>query len=152
MIPTNIYGKHDNFSLQNGHVLPCLIHKCYLAKKNNTDLVVLGSGQPLRQFIYSKDLARLMIWAVFNYNESAPVILSASREVSIADAAHAVAKAFHFTGNIVFDTSKSDGQYKKTVSNGKLMSYLPNFEFTSFSQALQETVQWFIENVDFARK
>ncbi len=152
VIPTNVFGKHDNFSLTGGHVIPCLIHKCYLAKKNNTDLVVLGSGRPLRQFIYSSDLARLMIWAIRDYSESAPIILSGSEEVSIADASLAVAEAFSFTGKIMFDTSKSDGQYQKTASNKKLMSYLPHFEFTPLSEALAETVQWFTANVDVARK
>ena len=152
VIPTNVYGKHDNFSLTGGHVVPCLIHKCYLAKKTNTDLVVLGSGRPLRQFIYSIDLAKLMIWAVLEYTECAPIILSGSEEVSIADVSLAVAKAFNFQGNIVFDSSQSDGQYKKTVSNKKLMSYLPDFKFTPLSEALAETVQWFMANVDKARK
>ena len=133
-------------------MVPCLIHKCYLAKKNNTDLVVLGSGRPLRQFIYSKDLARLMIWAIRDYVESAPIILSGSEEVSIADVSLAVAEAFNFKGNIVFDTSKSDGQYKKTASNKKLMSYLPNFRFTPLSEALAETIQWFTAHVDAVRK
>ena len=64
VIPTNIYGKHDNFSIQDGHVIPGLIHKCYLAKKNGSDFTVWGTGKPQRQFIYSLDLAKLMIWVM----------------------------------------------------------------------------------------
>ena len=152
MIPTNVFGTHDNFSLEQGHVIPCLIHKCYLAQKNKTDFVVFGSGKPLRQFVYSKDLARLMIWAIRDYPEVTPVILSDLAEVSIADVAHAIAGAFGFEGQLVFDTSKQDGQIRKTVSNAKLRSYLPAFTFTPFAEALAETVQWFIENYDEARK
>ena len=124
-------SSHKRIRLTDGHVVFCLIRKCYLAKTNNTDLVVLGSGRPLRQFIYNKDLARLIFWAIRDYAGSAPVILSGSEEVSIADVSLAVAEAFSFTGNIIFDTSKSDGQYKKTASNKKLMSYLPHFKLAS---------------------
>eukprot|EP00494_Astrolonche_serrata_P028747 UN29014 len=85
VIPTNIYGQNDNFSIKDGHVIPALIHKCYLAKKNNTDFTAFGSGKPLRQFIYSEDLARLVIWVVENYTEIDPIILSVDEkdEVSI---------------------------------------------------------------------
>lgn len=152
VIPTNVFGKHDNFSLQQGHVIPSLIHKCSLARKHKTDFVVSGSGKPLRQFVYSKDLARLMIWALRDYSEVTPVILSDVAEISIAEVAHAIADGFHFDGQLVFDTSKQDGQNRKVVSNAKLRSYLPVFRFTPFPEALAETVQWFIENHDEARK
>ena len=69
-IPTNIYGPHDNFNLDDSHVVPALIHKCYLAKKDGTDFVVWGSGKPLREFIYSEDVARLAKWALTeNHNQ-----------------------------------------------------------------------------------
>lgn len=152
VIPTNVYGKHDNFSLSSGHVIPSLIHKCYLAGKSNTDFVVLGSGRPVRQFIYSKDLAKLMVWAVKNYSEPDPIILSASHELSIGEVAQAVAIALGFTGKLVFDTSQADGQFKKTVSNQKLERYLPNFEFTDIACGLAVTVRWFVENFQEARK
>ena len=93
IIPTNIYGPHDNFSIEDGHVIPGLIHKCYLAKKNKTDLVIWGSGKPLRQFIYSEDLARLTVWVMRNYHSPDPIILSVGEkeEVSIADVAMMIA-------------------------------------------------------------
>ena len=152
VIPTNVYGKHDSFSLQNGHVIPSLIHKCYIANKTDQDFVVLGSGRPLRQFIFSKDLAKLLIWALREYPEPTPIILSNMEEISIAAVAKAIADAFHFTDKIRFDASQSDGQHQKTVSNQKLLSYLPKFAFTPVCDALQETVQWFVENVNQARK
>ena len=64
VIPTNIFGPNDNYSIQSGHVLPGLTHKCYLAKKNGTDFTVWGSGTPLRQFILSTDLAALTVWVM----------------------------------------------------------------------------------------
>lgn len=93
IIPTNIYGPHDNYSIDEGHVIPGLIHKCHNAKHNNTDLTIWGTGAPLRQFIYSHDLAKLVIWVMKSYHSPEPIILSVDEEdeVSIADVAHYVA-------------------------------------------------------------
>ncbi|VDO68540.1 unnamed protein product, partial [Onchocerca flexuosa] len=67
VIPCNVFGPHDNYNLRNGHVIPVLIHKTYIAKRDGTPLEVFGSGTPLRQFIYSLDLARLFVWAIRSY-------------------------------------------------------------------------------------
>uniref|UniRef100_A0AC35THH5 GDP-L-fucose synthase n=1 Tax=Rhabditophanes sp. KR3021 TaxID=114890 RepID=A0AC35THH5_9BILA len=154
VIPCNVFGEHDNYNLENGHVIPAIIHKVYLAKKNNTSLTVFGSGKPLRQFIYSKDLARLFIWVLKNYHEIDPIILSVDEkdEVSIQDAVDSVVKAIDFKGPVVHDTSKADGQYKKTASNNKLRTYIPDFKFTPFDVAIRESVKWFVENYETARK
>jgi len=154
IIPTNIYGPHDNFSIQDGHVIPGLIHKCYLAKHDNTDLTIWGSGRPLRQFIFSKDLARLTVWVMRNYHDADPIILSVGEEdeVSIADVAHMVARGMDFKGKVVFDTTKSDGQYKKTASNKKLMSLYPDFKFTPIEEGIREACQWFEANYEHTRK
>jgi len=154
VIPTNIYGKYDNFNVQDGHVIPGLIHKCYLAKKNGTDFTIWGTGSPLRQFIYNVDLARLMIWTLREYNSIEPLILSVdeSAEISIKDVAHLVAKGMGFEGNVVMDTTKSDGQYKKTASNDKLRKLLPDFKFTSMEEGIAEACKWFSENYETARK
>ena len=69
MIPTNLYGKNDNFSIENGHVIPGIIHKCYLesiSKKNNKYINVWGTGKPLRQFLYANDLARVILHSINN--------------------------------------------------------------------------------------
>lgn len=154
IIPTNIFGPHDNFSIDDGHVIPGLIHKTYLAKRDNTDLVIWGSGKPLRQFIYSIDLARLTVWVMRSYHSPEPIILSVGEEdeVSIADVARYVAEGMNFTGNIVFDTSKSDGQFKKTACNKKLMSLYPDFKFTPIQQGIKEACVWFSANYEAARK
>ncbi|UYV77185.1 TSTA3 [Cordylochernes scorpioides] len=211
VIPTNVYGPHDNFNLEEGHVLPGLIHKTYMAKggypggkvhktymakggypggkvhktymakggypggkvhktymakddclhkfalvwpETGSPLVVWGSGTPLRQFIYSLDLARLIVWALREYQEIDPIILSVGEadEVSIKEAALTVAEAFSYTGEVIFDTSKSDGQHKKTANNAKLCRLRPDFKFTPFHEAVKETVQWFQDNYQTSRK
>lgn len=152
VVPTNVYGPFDNFNIESGHVLPALIHKCYLAKKNKADLVVWGSGNPLREFIYSKDLANLTEWVLNNYDEEEPIILSSSQEISIKDIVEIIVSAFEFKGKVVWDSSKPDGQYRKPSSNKKIMSYLPDFKFTPIEDGIKETVNWFIDNYEKARK
>ena len=152
VIPTNIYGPNDNFSLEHGHVMPMLIHKLYTAQKNNTDFIVWGSGKPLREFIFSKDVARLSEWAVDNYNESEPIIFSPSEEISIIDLVDLLVKEFNFRGKVIFDNTKPDGQYRKPSDNSKLRSYLPDFKFTTIEDGIKETINWFIENYEKTRK
>jgi GDP-L-fucose synthase len=152
VVPTNIYGPNDNFSLTNGHVVPMLMHKIYLAQRNNEDLVVWGSGKPLREFIYSKDIAELSEWAVENYNEPEPIIFSNSEEISISDLVDLLVKEFNFKGKVKFDSTKPDGQFRKPSDNSKLKSYLPEFQFTPIEIGIKETVKWFIENYENVRK
>ncbi|GLE02204.1 hypothetical protein PINS_up011042 [Pythium insidiosum] len=130
VIPTNIYGPYDNFNLASSHVIPGLIHKCFLAKKQGTDFVVWGSGAPLRQFIFSRDLAKLLLWVLDEYESIEPIILSVDEEdeVSIKDVALTIADVMQFDGKVVFDDSKADGQLKKTASNAKLRRLLPAFQ------------------------
>lgn len=154
VIPTNIYGPHDNFSIEDGHVIPGLIHKCYLAQKEGRDFVIWGSGRPLRQFIHSSDLAALTVWTLRKYDSIEPIILSVGEEdeVSIGDVAKLVAEAMGFTGNVVMDATKADGQYKKTASNAKLRSLLPEYRFKPIAEGIRETVAWFKEHYEEARK
>jgi len=154
VVPTNVFGPHDNFNIEQGHVLPGLIHKIYNAKNKGSEFKVWGTGSPRRQFIYSYDLARLMMWVLRSYEETEPIILSVgeNEEISIKEAAECIMEAMKYDEPLQFDTSKSDGQYKKTADNSKLMSYLPDFQFTPFKQAVQETCNWFVENYHVARK
>lgn len=115
IIPTNIYGENDNYDLINAHVIPALIHKCYLSKKNNEPFIVKGSGKPLRQFIYSRDIAKLILWIIYSNNSFDNIILSVSEkdEISIKDIALKIAKEFNYEDSIEFDCSFSNGQFKK---------------------------------------
>lgn len=154
VIPTNIYGPHDNYNLEDSHVIPGLIHKCHIAISNHADFVIMGSGKPLRQFIYSVDLAKLLVWTLDNYEELDPIILSVGEEdeVSIGDVATWIAESMDFKGKLVFDTSKADGQYKKTASNKKLMKLYPDLTFTPIREGIKKSCQWFLENHSHARK
>lgn len=151
-IPTNIYGESDFWNLEDGHVVPSLIHKCYLAKKNNKDLVVWGSGRPLREFVYSKDIAKFILWVMQEYNEEIPIILSNSKEKSIKELIEIIVKKMDFKGKVIFDTTKPEGQFRKPSDNSKLKRYLPNFKFTPLEVGIKNTVEWFIKNYPNVRK
>lgn len=153
IVPTNIYGPFDNFNLNDSHVIPGLIHNCYLAKKNNTTFVVKGSGKPLRQFIYSLDLAKLILFILEKYNSLDSIILSPVEEYSIETIAKVIANKFNYN-NIVFDDTFSDGQYRKTANNSKLMTLLENcnFEFTPLIKGINTTIEWFVDNYQTLRK
>eukprot|EP01065_Artemidia_motanka_P051400 TRINITY_DN9066_c0_g1_i1.p1 TRINITY_DN9066_c0_g1~~TRINITY_DN9066_c0_g1_i1.p1 ORF type:complete len:322 (+),score=129.29 TRINITY_DN9066_c0_g1_i1:73-1038(+) len=154
VIPTNIYGPHDNYSLENGHVVPALIHKCYLAKQKGEPFPVFGSGKPLRQFIFSEDLARLMVWVAREYDEIDPIILSGGveEEIPIREVVEHIVKAMDYKGEVAWDVSKADGQMKKTANNAKLRKYLPDFKFTPFAEGVKQSCDWFCENFEKVRK
>uniref|UniRef100_A0A671VTG3 GDP-L-fucose synthase n=2 Tax=Sparus aurata TaxID=8175 RepID=A0A671VTG3_SPAAU len=153
IIPTNVFGPYDNFNIENGHVLSALMNKTYKAKTEGTPVTVCGTGAPRRQFIYSLDLGRLIVWVLREYEEIAPIILSVNEEdeVSIKEAVEMIADALDFKGKIQFDTTLPDGQMKKTASNAKLRRYLPNFTFTPLQEAIKKTCDWFVANYDTAR-
>ncbi len=154
VIPTNIYGPYDNFHLEDAHVIPALIHKCYLSKMENKPFLVMGSGKPLRQFIYSYDLAKLILWSLFTYKDRENIILSVSEseEVSIQKIAEMIAEKMDYKEYLLFNTMYSDGQYKKSVSNQKLLSLYPDFQFTTMENGLDQTIDWFLHNYPNIRK
>uniref|UniRef100_D3TLM3 GDP-L-fucose synthase n=1 Tax=Glossina morsitans morsitans TaxID=37546 RepID=D3TLM3_GLOMM len=161
VIPCNIFGPHDNYKPDSSHVIPGMIFRMHKLLYHDTGTAdkekifnVYGSGKPLRQFIYSLDLAKLMIWVLRKYHSIEPIILSVDeeQEVTIYELAEAIAKAFAFKGQLVCDTKMADGQYKKTASNRKLRSFLPDFQFTNFEDAIKMSVQWYIDHYEEARK
>lgn len=152
VIPTNIYGPNDNYNIENGHVIPSLIHKCYLARENKTPLTIWGSGNPLREFIFSKDIAKLTEWVLYNYNENEPIILSTSEEIPIKNVVDIIVEIMNFKGDIIFDSSKPDGQFRKPSDNTKIKNYLPDFKFTTLYDGLKETIEYFENNYNIIRK
>ncbi|MEK7575001.1 MAG: GDP-L-fucose synthase [Patescibacteria group bacterium] len=152
LVGTNIYGPNDNFSLENGHVVSSLVHKCFLAKKNKTDLEVWGSGKPLREFVLSDDIAKLTVWAIESYDEAEPLMLSSGIETSIKELVLLVAEKMKFTGRVIFDTKKTDGQLRKPSDTTKFLKYLPEFKFTPVEDGVEKTVNWFVENYPNVRK
>jgi GDP-L-fucose synthase len=152
VIPTNIYGPKDNYNIENGHVIPSLIHKCYLARENKTDFKIWGTGKPLREFIFSKDVAKLTEWVLENYEESEPIILSTSDEISIKEIVDVITELMNYRGNVVWDKDKPDGQYRKPSDNTKIKKYLPDFKFTPLYEGLKETIEYFENNYNIIRK
>jgi len=152
VIPSNIYGPNDLFDIENGHVIPALISKCYEARENNTSFTVWGSGKPLREFIYSEDIAKLAVGVLENYSNCGSVILSTSQEISIMDLVDVIVKSLNFKGKVIFDSSKPDGQYRKPSDNSKLKSMFPDFKFTSVEEGIQKTVDWFEKNTSQKRE
>jgi GDP-L-fucose synthase len=152
VIPTNIYGTNDNFNIENGHVIPSLIHKCYMAREYKTDFTIWGSGKPLREFINSKDVAKLTEWVLENYNEDEPIILSTSEEISISELVDIIVELMNFKGEVNFDKGKPDGQFRKPSDNSKIKKYLPNFKFTPLYEGLKDTIEWFELNYSNIRK
>lgn len=147
--PTNIYGPFDNFHLQEAHVFPALIYKCYVAKKENKPFVVCGSGKPLRQFIYSFDVANIIHAVLQDHKVPSGHYICAppskDSEVSIETLARLIAKEMEYEHALTFDTSYADGQFKKTVEPHPLIEDLP---FTPLERGLKVTVQWFLENIE----
>lgn len=152
VIPTNIYGPNDNFDLANGHVIPMLIHKCYLAKQNNTAFEVWGSGKPLREFIYSQDVADIIDLLLEKYDGTEPVIISNPKEYSIKDVVDLIVKYMEFEGEVVWLSDKPDGQFRKPSSNKRLLSIIGDYNFTPLEEGLKTTIEWFNENYETIRK
>ena len=153
VIPTNVYGPNDNFNLIDGHVIPSLIHQCYIAKQSGDAFVVKGTGAPLRQFIYSCDLAELIMWTLQNYDDETIILsVSESAEISIADVAKLIAKHMDYKGLILYDERFSDGQYKKTADNSRFIEKHGAYKFTDVGDGIEKTVKWFLLNYANSRK
>ena len=141
VVPTNVYGPHDNFDLYDAHVIPALIRKCWF--RGNEPFKVAGTGEPLRQFIYSADLARLIMEAYDNYTKlDTPLVLCPpNSEVSIRHVAELIAKEFGVDPDkIVYETHKSNGQFKKTA-----ISLADDGKFTSLEDGIRDTIRWVIQ-------
>lgn len=145
LIPCNLYGKNDNYNLQNGHVIPSLIHKCHLAKINNTDFKIWGNGNALREFMYVNDLAKI-IEKLNEKNISIPsMIISPCKEHSIKEISHIIANKIGFNGSIVFDKDMPNGILRKPSINDIFMKNFNNFTFTDIHSGLNQTIDHFIK-------
>jgi GDP-L-fucose synthase len=150
IIPTNIYGPHDNYSLEDGHVIPSLIHKCYLSKEANIPFEVRGTGKPLRQFIYAEDLAKIIMLSIESLNRD-NLIVSCDDEYSIGDIAKLIANEFDYGDKIVFNDTYSDGQFKKTANNSKMKSIIKDYKFVDINYGIKQSVDFFKNNVSTCR-
>jgi len=152
VIPCNIYGPADNYNLEDGHVLPSLIHKFHLADISGSDVTIWGSGSPLREFIFSEDVADLTRILFDNYKEGIPVIISSGKEISIKNVVEIIASEFNFKGKIIWDLDKPEGQFRKPSDNSIIRSIAPDFRFTPIEEGIHKSVKWFKDNYPNVRK
>lgn len=143
LTPVSMYGPHDNFDLQGGHVIGSLIHRCWLAKREKTPFVVWGSGEAIRQFVFVKDVARLVVSALTNESTPETVIVAPDAGITIRGLAQLIAQAMQFNGPIHYDCTKPEGVPVKRLASRSFHSRFKEFHFTSLEMGLQETVEWF---------
>lgn len=121
VMPTNLYGYNDNYHPENSHVLPALIRRFHEAKENNTaEVVIWGSGTPLREFLFSTDMADACVFLMQTYNDQQFINIGVGEDISIKDLALLVKKIVGFEGNIAFDHTKPDGTPRKLMDVSKL--------------------------------
>ncbi len=148
--PVTMFGPHDDFSLETGHVAGALMRKCFSAKKNGAPLEVWGTGKAVRQFVYVRDVARLLVQILSSARapEAGNVIMAPDDGISIGQLAEDIAHAFDFKGPIKFDTSKPEGQMVRVIKSKHFRELFPDFKFTPREQALKATAEWFEKNQD----
>jgi GDP-L-fucose synthase len=144
LLPVNLYGPRDKFDLETSHVIPALIRKCIESKvQGDSHIVVWGTGKPTREFLYVEDAAEGILLAAERYNESEPVNLGSGMEISIKDLMHLIARLMGFGGEIVWDTSKPDGQPRRCLDTSKAERLFGFKAKISFEEGLRRTIQWY---------
>ena len=149
LLPVNLYGPGDNFNPKSSHVIPALIRKCVEAKDNGDDhIVVWGDGSPTREFIYVTDAAEGIALATARYNESDPVNIGSGFEISIKDLVEKIAHLTGFEGDLVWDTSKPNGQPRRALDTSRAKEKFGFEARTDFDEGLINTIRWFQEHRD----
>jgi GDP-L-fucose synthase len=144
LMPVNLYGPRDNFDPSSSHVIPALIRKCLEAQEQGSDeIVVWGDGTPTREFLYVEDAAEGIILAAERYNESEPVNLGSSSEISIRDLVELIASLTGFDGRVTWDESKPNGQPRRCLDTSRARTAFGFHAQTSFAVGLDRTIQWY---------
>lgn len=147
LLPVNLYGPGDNFDPSSSHVIPALIKKCVDAIVNKEDeIVVWGTGKASREFLYVEDCARGIVMAAERYNKSDPVNLGSGMEIKIKELVKLIARLTGFKGKIIWDTSKPDGQPRRSLDTSKAYNKFGFKAKTSFEQGLKKTIQWYVSD------
>lgn len=148
VIPNNMYGEHDNFDLENGHVIPALIRKIWEAKINNKPTFeVWGDGEVYREFTYAEDIANAIIFSLEHYKSENPINIGSTKEYKLKQIIEIICKQLDYKGQIVFDASKPKGQIRKPSSNKKFIELGWRDEmYTSVEIGLKKTCDWFKQN------
>jgi GDP-L-fucose synthase len=143
--PVTMYGPHDNFDLNGGHVIGALIHKAVVAKETGGPLEVWGGGKAVRQFVYVKDVARILLTALDSSDGPNTVIVAPDRGLTIRELVQEVVKAVEFAGPVVFNADKPEGVLVKRLSSSRFAEKFPGFQFTLLPDGLKEAVNWFLQ-------
>jgi len=144
LLPVNMYGPRDNFDPESSHAIPAIIRKCVDAVKAGAKEVVLwGTGKATREFLHADDAAEAIVLAAERYNGAAPVNIGAGMEISIADLATLIARLTGFTGKIVWDTTKPDGQPRRSLDTKRAEQEFGFRARVPFEQGLKETIDWY---------
>jgi len=144
-MPTNLYGTNDNYHPENSHVLPSLIRKFVDAKRKNLkEVIIWGTGRPMREFLHVDDLADACFYLIQNYNEAGLVNIGYGSDITIKDLAILLAEIVTYNGELIFDSKKPDGTYRKLMDSGKLnrMGWTPKI---NLNDGIRKTVEEFIE-------
>jgi GDP-L-fucose synthase len=145
-MPTKLYGPNDNFDLESSHVLPALLRKFHDAKtENKKEVVMWGTGSPMREFLHVDDLADACVFLMNNYEESEIVNIGTGEDISITDLSKLIREIVGFKGEIANDTSKPDGTPRKLLDVSKLHG-LGWHHKTSLQEGIEKTYKWFLEN------
>jgi GDP-L-fucose synthase len=144
LLPVNLYGPRDNFDPSSSHVIPALIRKCVeAAEAGAPEITVWGTGSATREFLYVEDAAEAIVLAAERYDSSEPVNLGTGSEISIKDLVTLIARQTGFTGRIVWDTSKPDGQPRRMLDTDRAATQFGFVAKTSFEEGLRKTIDWY---------
>ena len=145
LMPTNLYGEHDNFDLETSHVIPAMIRKFHEAKIKNENVKLWGTGSPCREFMHVKDLANAILFVMENEVKESLYNVGTSKDLPIKDLAKIIQKVVGHTGNIIWDSSMPDGTPRKLLNTDKIKSlgWSPEIELKS---GIESTYSWFKNN------
>ena len=138
----NLYGPRDNFDLESSHVIPAMIRKMIAARDAGETVTLWGDGSPTREFLYVEDCARAIVLAAERYDGSEPVNLGAGWEISIKDLAETIAKHIGYTGEIIWDTTKPNGQPRRKLDVSRAKEYFGFEAQVAFDEGIRRTVEW----------
>jgi GDP-L-fucose synthase len=149
LLPVNLYGPGDNIDLHTSHVIPALIRKCIEAQERGEDqIVVWGDGSPTRESLYVEDAAEGILLASEHYNDSQPVNLGSGQEISIKDLVQTISHLTGFSGELVWDTSKPNGQPRRILDTSRAEEYFGFRAQTNFEDGLRKTIKWYRDKRD----
>lgn len=147
LLPVNMYGPRDNFDPKSSHVIPALIRKFVMAKKNyEKEVIIWGTGKPTREFLFVEDAARGILLASQHFNGFEPVNLGSSFEISIKQLAMIIKKQTTFSGKLIFDPSKPDGQPRRKLDVSRAKAEFGFEAKTKFESGLKKTIDWYLHH------